>query len=200
MQLCGWGRHPRHESKVVAATTPSAVPLLQRGIDGLIARGNGRAYGDAAIGLRATLSMGMLDRMLAFDPGSGLLTVEAGHLRAARIFSARCPGYEVRQGQRHDRGGRARQESSLRWRFGQTCRETNADSSGPTDDHMLAFGKCRAVRRDDRRDGAHRDHSRKRFFGLGAGSGWMRCRTEVASDLTGAINCPSPTRPIGEKK
>ncbi|WP_435170246.1 FAD-binding oxidoreductase [Falsirhodobacter sp. 1013] len=47
---------------------------------GLVARGNGRAYGDAAIGTRVTLGALGLDRMKAFDPESGRLTVEAGVL------------------------------------------------------------------------------------------------------------------------
>jgi len=46
----------------------------------MIARGNGRAYGDAAIGTRQTLLTGNLSRMLAFDAGAGLLTTEAGTL------------------------------------------------------------------------------------------------------------------------
>ncbi|WP_229665396.1 FAD-binding oxidoreductase [Paracoccus acridae] len=50
------------------------------GTRGLIARGNGRAYGDAAIGLRLTLGALGLDRMKGFDPQTGRLTVEAGVL------------------------------------------------------------------------------------------------------------------------
>jgi decaprenylphospho-beta-D-ribofuranose 2-oxidase len=82
MQLCGWGRYPCHETEVVEAAAPNAVSRLHRDFAGLIARGNGRAYGDAAIGERTTLRMRGLDRMLAFDPSSGLLTVEAGVLLA----------------------------------------------------------------------------------------------------------------------
>jgi len=49
---------------------------------GLVARGNGRAYGDAAIGERATLVTRRLDRIRAFDPSSGRIRAEAGLLLA----------------------------------------------------------------------------------------------------------------------
>jgi decaprenylphospho-beta-D-ribofuranose 2-oxidase len=46
----------------------------------LIARGNGRAYGDSAINTSATIETQHLNRMIAFDPASGQLTAEAGVL------------------------------------------------------------------------------------------------------------------------
>ncbi len=46
----------------------------------LIARGNGRSYGDAALNHQLTLSMLKHRRLLAFDRDSGLLTCEAGVL------------------------------------------------------------------------------------------------------------------------
>jgi decaprenylphospho-beta-D-ribofuranose 2-oxidase len=80
IQLTGWGRYPRHESEVVEASAPAMVPDLLTRHSGIVARGNGRAYGDAAIGERVTLSTGRLDRVRAFDTASGRLTVEAGVL------------------------------------------------------------------------------------------------------------------------
>ncbi|ETX10988.1 oxidoreductase [Roseivivax halodurans JCM 10272] len=44
----------------------------------MIARGNGRAYGDSAMGAAATIDMRRLNRMLAFDPATGQLVAEAG--------------------------------------------------------------------------------------------------------------------------
>jgi decaprenylphospho-beta-D-ribofuranose 2-oxidase len=79
-ELTGWGRYPRHESELIEATAPALVPGLLAGRSGIVARGNGRAYGDAAIGERVTLSTRGLDRARAFDPASGRLTVEAGVL------------------------------------------------------------------------------------------------------------------------
>jgi FAD/FMN-containing dehydrogenase len=49
---------------------------------GLIARGNGRAYGDAAIGEKTTLSTLGFDRIRAFDPSSARIRLEAGVLLA----------------------------------------------------------------------------------------------------------------------
>lgn len=89
-ELAGWGRYPRHESEVLQADAPGSVPGLIAAREGLIARGNGRAYGDAAIGEQATLMTRSLDRMKSFDPQSGLLTVEAGVL-LADILSAFAP-------------------------------------------------------------------------------------------------------------
>lgn len=48
----------------------------------MIARGNGRSYGDAAISPDLTLSMLKIDRMQSFDEKTGLLTCEAGVLLA----------------------------------------------------------------------------------------------------------------------
>jgi decaprenylphospho-beta-D-ribofuranose 2-oxidase len=79
-ELTGWGRYPRHDSELVEVSAPGTVPGLLAGRSGIVARGNGRAYGDAAIGERVTLSTRGLDRVRAFDPASGRLTVEAGIL------------------------------------------------------------------------------------------------------------------------
>ena len=62
--------------------TPGEVARLVTGGTSLIARGNGRGYGDCALNPTATLSLLGLDRMLAFDPGAGHLTCEAGVLLA----------------------------------------------------------------------------------------------------------------------
>jgi FAD/FMN-containing dehydrogenase len=48
----------------------------------LIARGNGRAYGDAALNPDCTLDMRGMDRMLSFDGATGTLVAEAGVLLA----------------------------------------------------------------------------------------------------------------------
>ena len=81
MRLAGWGRYPQAESALAAPRGEAA--LAERiGAGGAVARGNGRAYGDSAIGRAATLSMRRFDRMLAFDAGRGVLTAEAGVLLA----------------------------------------------------------------------------------------------------------------------
>ena len=81
-ELAGWGNYPNFPTELLEPTAPTAVPRLVAGRSGLIARGNGRAYGDAAIGERFTLLSTGLNRMRSFDPQTGLLTVEAGVLLA----------------------------------------------------------------------------------------------------------------------
>lgn len=79
MMISGWGRYPREDCVV---TSPRCEEEL-RGLLGkapLIARGNGRGYGDCAQNRANTVDMRRFDRMLAFDPASGLIVVEAGVL------------------------------------------------------------------------------------------------------------------------
>ncbi|WP_244474875.1 FAD-binding oxidoreductase [Methylobacterium sp. Leaf99] len=80
--IAGWGRYPRRATRLIAVREEAAVAPLHRAETGLIARGNGRAYGDAALGDTTTLALGGLDRMIAFDPETGHLAVEAGVLLA----------------------------------------------------------------------------------------------------------------------
>jgi decaprenylphospho-beta-D-ribofuranose 2-oxidase len=91
MELAGWGRYPKHETELLEPSAPSSLPMLLAGREGVVARGNGRAYGDAAIGERCTLSLRGLDRMRAFDPATGHLTVEAGVLLADILEAFPCP-------------------------------------------------------------------------------------------------------------
>jgi len=78
--ISGWGRYPIIETELISPRTADALrQAIARG-DQAVARGNGRAYGDAAIGVRQTIAMSHLDRMRAFDPATGQVTVEAGVL------------------------------------------------------------------------------------------------------------------------
>lgn len=76
--ISGWGRYPRAASEILAADSPETLPALLHGRRGVIARGAGRAYGDAAVGRRTTVLTGALDRLRGFDPASGRLRAEAG--------------------------------------------------------------------------------------------------------------------------
>ncbi|OAN80761.1 FAD-linked oxidase [Jannaschia sp. EhC01] len=76
-ELSGWGRFPRVDCRVVAARTEADVRAAVLEAP-LIARGNGRAYGDAALNAGQTLDMTGMDRMLSFD--EGVLVAEAGVL------------------------------------------------------------------------------------------------------------------------
>lgn len=81
VKLSGWGRHPvaecttediRCESDLTEALAAEPAPM--------IARGNGRSYGDSAVQPSGTLQMLRLNRMLSFDHSTGIVVVEAGVL------------------------------------------------------------------------------------------------------------------------
>jgi len=79
--FAGWGRVARAE---MDAARPERVADVARvlaaaGPEGIIAYAGGRSYGDAALnaGGRAILTS-RLDRLLEFDPASGMLEAEAG--------------------------------------------------------------------------------------------------------------------------
>jgi decaprenylphospho-beta-D-ribofuranose 2-oxidase len=80
MRLSGWGKYPAAEVELrhVRSAADAAAAVVAPGH--LIARGNGRSYGDAALCPERTLSMDKLDRMLAFDEKEGWLTCQAGVL------------------------------------------------------------------------------------------------------------------------
>jgi decaprenylphospho-beta-D-ribofuranose 2-oxidase len=78
----GWGRYPVIETEWREVSTRAEAAAAMHSGGGIIARGNGRAYGDAAIGASITLSTVGLDRMISFDPATGALVLEAGVLLA----------------------------------------------------------------------------------------------------------------------
>ena len=77
MELSGWGRYPRVDCRLLR---PRALKELQDAVANgpLIARGLGRAYGDSALNQNSTIDMSGFNRMLDFEPQSGVLTTEAG--------------------------------------------------------------------------------------------------------------------------
>jgi len=78
-ELSGWGRYPRRPGPVARPRDAETVRALM-GEGGVIARGNGRAYGDSAMGAAATLDLRRMNRMLSFDAQAGFLVAEAGVL------------------------------------------------------------------------------------------------------------------------
>lgn len=80
MRLSGWGRYPVLEAQTHRPRTVDALRDLVLSEPNLIARGNGRAYGDSAINRSATIETRYLNRMIAFYPASGQLVAEAGVL------------------------------------------------------------------------------------------------------------------------
>jgi FAD/FMN-containing dehydrogenase len=90
IEIAGWGRYPRHRTRLLEPRDAASAAALSAGRTGVVTRGNGRAYGDAAIGQAVTVSSRGLDRMRAFDPATGRLTVEAG-VRLSDILDAFVP-------------------------------------------------------------------------------------------------------------
>ena len=82
MKLSGWGRYPVLDCRLEHLCGREGLPDLIERSPTLIARGNGRSYGDAALNPDLTLSMLAVDRIQAFDEKTGLLTCEAGVLFA----------------------------------------------------------------------------------------------------------------------
>lgn len=79
MKLTGWGGFPALETQLVA---PRSITQLVEAVrnGNVIARGNGRAYGDSAIGSNTTINMRHFNHMIAFNAQTGVLETEAGVL------------------------------------------------------------------------------------------------------------------------
>jgi decaprenylphospho-beta-D-ribofuranose 2-oxidase len=79
--LSGWGRTTASTATVHRPATGAAAAGLLAGAGprGILARGLGRSYGDAAQNAGGEVAdMAGLDGVLAFDPASGRVTVQAG--------------------------------------------------------------------------------------------------------------------------
>ena len=82
--LTGWGRYPVHSCRTFCPQNENElkaiVAMQQKSASTLIARGNGRSYGDAGLNSNCTIEMRSFNRMVSFDDQSGTLVVEAGVL------------------------------------------------------------------------------------------------------------------------
>ena len=90
MKLSGWGRWPVVDCRLEHCRDASDLPDLLENAPTAIARGNGRAYGDAAVNPDLTVSMLQADRILGLDEETGRMTCEAGVL-LADILRASVP-------------------------------------------------------------------------------------------------------------
>jgi FAD/FMN-containing dehydrogenase len=90
-----WGRYPNYSANVIPLHWQSDFPAVTRGIhNGILPVGLGRSYGDVCLlkdgNLIATPGM---NRIIAFNPETGLLTAEAG-ISLAQILDFAVPrGY-----------------------------------------------------------------------------------------------------------
>ena len=81
MKVSGWGKFPSINTKVV---TPNTEEALVRELESskVIARGNGRAYGDSALNDKKIIIMNRFNHLISFDEKSGVLVAESGVLLA----------------------------------------------------------------------------------------------------------------------
>jgi decaprenylphospho-beta-D-ribofuranose 2-oxidase len=78
MELSGWGLYPRSRSKVLRPES-ARDSLSESDDEHLIARGQGRSYGDAALSANGlVLLTERWNRLLSFDNETGVLVAEAG--------------------------------------------------------------------------------------------------------------------------
>lgn len=90
--LSGWGRYPVVETQVARPEGLSSLrAIVERDDTSLLARGAGRSYGDAALTADGrTVITDRLNRMLSFDPDTGVLRAEAG-VRLREILKTFVP-------------------------------------------------------------------------------------------------------------
>jgi decaprenylphospho-beta-D-ribofuranose 2-oxidase len=77
--ISGWGNYPRQDAQVITPLSGAAYKDQLTKHPSVIARGMGRSYGDSA-NAPVVLQTTYCDHFIAFDRGTGLLTVEAGVL------------------------------------------------------------------------------------------------------------------------
>ncbi|MDA9566376.1 FAD-binding oxidoreductase [Planktomarina temperata] len=78
MLLTGWGRYPAHTAQVHQPRTEASIRNILENEPNVIARGNGRAYGDSAINQGATIHTKHLNHLISFDSVNGEVIAEAG--------------------------------------------------------------------------------------------------------------------------
>lgn len=150
--VSGWGRFPVVDSEVLRPRSFQAVGAAVADVTGSVARGNGRAYGDAAIGAVRTIAMTGFDRVGSFDPATGRIRLEAGVLLSDLIATFGPRGFlpfvvpgtrfvsvggaiaaDVHGKNHHGEGGFGRYVDSILLRTGQgetieVSREKNSDA------------------------------------------------------------------------
>jgi FAD/FMN-containing dehydrogenase len=87
-----WGRYPKYRAHVVPLHWQSDFPANIAGLhNGVLPVGMGRSYGDSCLLKDGNLILTTaMDRLIAFDPATGILTAEAG-MTLAQILDFAVP-------------------------------------------------------------------------------------------------------------
>jgi len=81
VSISGWGNYPRASANLLRFDSSEDLAGLVRAYDNLIARGNGRSYGDSALGENLILTC-PYNYFLGFDEQKGILHCQSGVLLA----------------------------------------------------------------------------------------------------------------------
>jgi decaprenylphospho-beta-D-ribofuranose 2-oxidase len=76
-KIANWGNFPALDSKVISFSHESGIRSVISNEDTLIARGNGRCYGDASLAPVTLLTLSF-DKILFFDKQNGIVECESG--------------------------------------------------------------------------------------------------------------------------
>src|SRR4051812_1359531 len=76
-KIANWGNYPVIESDEKSFTLTEQLKDALSRADGIIARGNGRCYGDASLE-KNTISTLKYDKILSFDTEKGIFECQAG--------------------------------------------------------------------------------------------------------------------------
>lgn len=90
--VTNWGNYPRAAAEILEVSGDDAVRDAVMTREHVLARGNGKCYGDAALG-PCLLSTLRLNRILQFDPETGVITCESGVLLADVLHLALPDGW-----------------------------------------------------------------------------------------------------------
>ncbi len=77
--VTNWGNYPKVDANVYSSEYIHEVSEIVKNTDRIIARGNGRCYGDASLG-ENILSCLELDKLLSFDKDAGVIRCQSGVL------------------------------------------------------------------------------------------------------------------------
>lgn len=76
-QIANWGNYPAIESNILSFSSHSQLREIIKSQQTMIARGNGRCYGDASLAPTTVLTL-KFDKVLSFDTSRGIFESESG--------------------------------------------------------------------------------------------------------------------------